>query len=511
MKRTVTRLMLGMTIVLAGATARAGTHATLTWTGYQMCRGCHAQQANDVFASGHYQWNGNAKYNVNNSGIKQGKYLNSINSYCVNVVGNWDGINPARGGACSACHVGRGLEPSPTSSTAQLDNIDCLMCHQDGYKRKFDPAAGRMVPDTAAMTITMDQAVQTIHKPTRASCLQCHAKAGGGDAVKRGDITLAHTATTDGNYDVHMATTRGNLKCTSCHTVQNHRIAGSGSDLRVVDLDVQMKCTQCHTTKESSTGHTTSDVNKHVARVACQTCHISKYARNAADTAATEATEIHRDWTHTHTTTPPIHPARTSANDLKPKYAFWNRYSNSGLLFDTPALDPATNAYPTSRPVGGINDAASKLYPFKYKTAYQPFATSRGQLIAIDTSVFFATGDYVAATRQGLVNMGYPSTEPWTMVNTDTYQLITHTVPPKASVLQCSSCHGTTTQMDLRALGYVKKSTSVCTQCHSSKSWPGYSSGHKEHVSEKRYDCSWCHPFSRPERGLCMPGQSCQR
>jgi nitrate reductase cytochrome c-type subunit len=238
---------------IAGSRADAGTHATLTWTGYEACRSCHPQQANDVFASGHYQWNGNAPYNVNNPSVKQGKYLSSINSYCVNVLGNWDGINAARAGACSACHVGRGLEPSATSSTAQLDNIDCLICHQDGYKRKFDAAVGKMVPDTAAMTITLDQAVQTIHRPTRASCLQCHAKAGGGDAVKRGDITLAHTATTDGNYDVHMSTARGNLKCTSCHTVQNHRIAGSGSDLRVVDLNVQMKCTQCHTTKSRRT------------------------------------------------------------------------------------------------------------------------------------------------------------------------------------------------------------------------------------------------------------------
>lgn len=507
----MTKTLIAAAVAAVLATpAYAGTHATLTWTGYGMCRSCHAQQANDVFAGGHYQWNGAAPYNVNGSGAKQGKYVSSINSYCVNIIGNWRGINAARAGACSACHVGRGLEPSATSSVAQLDNIDCLMCHQDGYKRKFDPTVGQMVPDPAAMTITMDVAVQTVHRPTRATCLQCHAKAGGGDAVKRGDMALAQAATTDASYDVHMATTRGNLKCTSCHTVKNHRIAGSGTDLRVVDLDVQMKCAQCHTTKESATGHATTKVNDHVARVACQTCHIPRYARNAADTLATEATEIHRDWTHTHNTTPPIHPARTSANDLLPRYAFWNRYSNSGLLYDTPALDPKTGAYPTSRPVGGINDVASKLYPFKYKTAYVPFATNRGQLIALDTSVFFATGDSVAATQQGLVNMGYPATEPYAWVTSDTYQLITHTVPPKASVLQCASCHGSTSQMDLRALGYVQKTGSgVCTQCHGSKSWPGYSSGHSEHVAGKKLDCSWCHDFTRPERNLCKPGQAC--
>ncbi|ABS24984.1 MopE-related protein [Anaeromyxobacter sp. Fw109-5] len=492
-------------VVDEGCSGGSGPHAGLTWTGYAMCRGCHAQQANDVFASGHYQWNGAALYNVNDAGTTQGKYQSSINSYCVNILGNWDGINAARAGACSACHVGRGLEPVAASSAAQLDNIDCLICHQDGYKRKFDATTGQMVADTAAMTITMDQAVQTLHRPTRASCLQCHAKAGGGDAVKRGDMALAQIATTDGNYDVHMATTRGDLKCTSCHAVQRHRIAGSGTDLRVVDLDVEMKCAQCHPTKETSTGHATLKVNDHVGRVACQTCHIPRYARNAADTAADEATEIHRDWAHTHNATPPIHPARTSANDLLPRYAFWNRYSNSGLLFDTPALDPATGAYPTSRPVGGINDTASKLYPFKYKTSNVPFATNRGQFIALDTSTFFATGNATQAVADGLVNMGYASSEPWTWVTSDTYQLVTHTVPPASgNVLGCASCHESTAQLNLAALGYVKKAdlSVICTQCHALRAWKGYAAGHDTHVTRKQKDCSICHAFTRPERNL---------
>jgi hypothetical protein len=30
--------------------------------------------------------------------------------------------------------VGRGLPPEPTPTTAQLDNIDCLICHSDLYQ-----------------------------------------------------------------------------------------------------------------------------------------------------------------------------------------------------------------------------------------------------------------------------------------------------------------------------------------------------------------------------------------
>jgi mono/diheme cytochrome c family protein len=149
------------------------------------------------------------------------------------------------------------------------------------------------------MTITMDQAVQTVHMPVRANCIQCHAKGGGGDNNKRGDMAMAHATTTDRNFDVHMASTpTGNLVCQACHTTQLHKIAGRGADLRETDLNVQMGCSTsaCHATKTASNGHATSGVYKHVARVACQTCHIKNYARDAADTAANESTEMTRNW-----------------------------------------------------------------------------------------------------------------------------------------------------------------------------------------------------------------------
>jgi len=43
-------------------------------------------------------------------------------------------------------------------SKKHLENIDCLICHQKDYKRKKDTVTGLMIPDTANMTITMDQA-----------------------------------------------------------------------------------------------------------------------------------------------------------------------------------------------------------------------------------------------------------------------------------------------------------------------------------------------------------------
>lgn len=470
----------------------------VAWQGSATCLQCHETEAQQVFHSAHYQWLGETPYMTTGPFI-QGKLDIGVNSYCINTTGNWAG--------CGACHVGLGARPEPQVSQVQLENIDCLICHQDNYKRK--KVNGTFVPDTGLMTISILQAAQTVHRPTRQSCLQCHAKGGGGDNYKRGDLAIAHGTTTDRNFDVHMATTGANLSCQSCHLTEQHHIAGRGSDLRETDLDREMSCTNCHTNKATASGHQNTVIGRHVTRVACQTCHIATYARNAIDTAASEMTEIHRDWRLPHVTASgAIHPTPTMAGNLTPRYAWWNGTSSSYLLFDDAALDPQTGRIPTSRPVGEINGLQAKLYPFKYKTATQPLAIAPNQLIALDTSVYFSTGAPQAAIESGLVNMGYQPNEPFNWVETDTFQLLTHEVAPSTSALSCTACHDNTTRMDLTgSLGYQLKGarSSVCTQCHEMKSFEGaseYVAVHDKHVRSKQYDCSWCHNFSRPERGL---------
>ena len=181
--------------------------------------------------------------------------------------------------------------------------------------------------------------------------------------------------------------------------------------------------------------------------MACQTCHISRFARNATDTAATEATEMHRDWTKPHlvqtATGPQMHPTPTLVNNVKPVYRFWNKYSDNYTFGEVEVTDPETGFFPTSRPLGDIADreTTTKLYPFKYKTAYQPIATFGNQLIALNTKTYFATGNLAQAVTDGLGLMDL-SGEPWEMATTDTFQLITHEVQPKEQALTCTSCHG---------------------------------------------------------------------
>ncbi len=491
-----------MVSVIFVKTAFATTHSTLTWTGYTMCQSCHMDKVQELFGSAHYQLQGPATHMVNGAPV-QGKASTAFNSYCINILGDWP--------ACNGCHVGLGTFPSSTPSQAQYDNIDCLICHQKDYKRK--KVNGIFQPDTANMTITMDQAVRTIHKPVRANCIQCHAKGGGGDNNKRGDMALAHATTGDRNYDVHMATSGANLACQACHVPQNHRIPGRGTDLRETDLDQPINCStsSCHVNYASGSHTSWETIGiKHFGRVACQVCHIKTYARNASDTAANEATELARDWRAPEWSTSlnRWEPTIVKYNNLKPEYRFWTGNSWGYSLNDPATLDPATGRYQTSRPVGDIQ--TGKLYPFKYKTSVQPYATGLNKLIALDTAVYFSTANPDLAATSGLTNMGYSSSESYAWVEDDTFQLITHEVMPTEQALTCTQCHtSSATQMNLPNLGYVLKAapTTVCIQCHSYKdpNTMSYTDLHNKHVTSKRYDCSWCHSFSRPERGLTMP------
>ena len=471
-------------------------HADLTFDQYPSnCLSCHQTEAVEMSNSTHYNWVGETTEMVNDTGLPQGKLTNAVNSYCINIKGDWP--------VCGSCHVGRGKRPDDT--TATLENIDCLVCHNEEYAT----ARTRLADGSMGVATPTDSMVQNIQAPTRTNCLKCHATAGGGDAVKRGDFSLATIHNNDPEFDVHMNSSGSDLSCQSCHTFENHLVIGRGSDLRPTDdlsRGSEISCTTCHTGKDTLDGHADATIGRHATRVACQTCHIPVYAK--------VPTEVYRDWQRSHDggvagSTGAGHPFSLKEGNLVPEYKFWNRMSDNALLGDDASLtfEEAKGTYPTSTPIGDVQDG--KIYPFKYKRANQPMTVNDSRLIALDTFEYIkVSGDADAATRKGLVNMGYSAEEPYTWVETDTYQLLNHGISPSASALQCSNCHENTSTMDLQGeLGYQLKGAEevVCVQCHSDKGTKSFTVIHDKHVSDKQYDCSWCHGFSRPERNLRMP------
>jgi hypothetical protein len=348
----------------------------------------------------------------------------------------------------------------------------------------------------ASSTATTGTAAST--PPTRANCLKCHAYAGGGDGVKRGDLSWALVENADAHFDVHMNTAGPDLQCQDCHVFQNHKTIGKGSDLRPTDdlsrgAEITCANSTCHVGMDSGSGHASagrvSEPDRHVARVACQSCHIPTYAK-VLDDMVHRPTEVHRDWTHHHDGTDastcdadddgtaedpcPGHPHKDKAANLLPTLKFWNRLSDNYLLFDDASVtyDAAAGTYPTSRPLGDVH--AGKLTPFKYKTALQPMVSDNKVLIVLDTLEYLkGSGDLELSIQSGLGNMGYPTTEPYEWVTTDTFQMINHGVNPVGAVADCSHCHqgGTldvTADSWLDTMGYRLKGEKeqVCNQCH---------------------------------------------
>ena len=268
-------------------------HATLTQPGFPLagpfpdgysvtaaCVQCHATQAADVMATAHWTWAGPTPDLV--SWIDQltpenpgnvGK-VNLLNNFCVGV--------PSNEKRCDQCHAGYGGDPDATkpqksaraytvadSSIPLQDRVDCLVCHADPAKYSKNPKDfGRPNP-----TVDLAAVVANVTLPSRANCGACHFYAGGGDNVKLMGSGLKNPAETT---DVHMG--RG-MTCSDCHAGPGHTFRGSG--VHVPTHTERASCTDCHTSTPHA-GHvayvgTAYDV--HVAKIACQTCHIPLFSK----------------------------------------------------------------------------------------------------------------------------------------------------------------------------------------------------------------------------------------
>lgn len=553
-------------IAFAGTSSAAITqHQSITsYNGPSTCTACHTNAAKEMLGTLHMKWSGPTPNVTNGGGAVLGKAIKGINTFCTYAMSSK--------AACFNCHVRS--DGNAPHAPVEAD-VDCLMCHSDTYKRKFvtDPngitvqnvlgqtktyyyglqeADGDYVtePDYAAMPAgtTLVSLAQNVHRPTKASCLRCHAKAGGGDWTKRGDMGVNSAAPTV-DQDFHMSASGANLKCTSCHKATSHKIGGRGIDLRQTEAP-NPTCTQCHPASphpSSVANYTTLNRHANQGRVACQVCHIRTFGKGGA-------TEMSRDWRY-----PVWNPAfcngqggfvgeEVKASNVKPDYVWFNGTSYVYNVGET--ITPnAQGVYTMAKANGGFFGTNSKIVPIKRHTSIMPLHTS-GQIIAPMISWMFMTGYFDDAVQKGMAEQGL--TGGYSLVNVDAEMLITHGVDPKAKAPKCAECHngsGTTPDGSLMLpfdkLGYhvwpakvknctlcheaktlswesfhskhakdgdfegtaamvctnchtkeptglVKPQSDLCNDCHSSKTWPG-ASGHKEHV--EKYQCSTCHKF----------------
>jgi len=550
----VARAVAALAVAFCATTASAvvTAHQTIAaYNGPSTCIACHPAAATDMLGSLHMKWAGPTPDVTNAGGKVLGKGIGGINTFCTYAMSSRS--------ACFNCHV-RADGNAPHAATA--NDVDCLMCHSDTYQRKFtldtanpitvtnvlgtaktyyaalQEADGDYVtvPDFALMPAgtTMVDVARNVQRPTKKSCLRCHAKAGGSDWAKRGDMGVNSAAPTV-DQDFHMAATGANLSCTSCHKATSHKIGGRGIDLRQTE-GTKPACTNCHSTAP----HVNATTNRHAAgRVACQVCHIRTFAKGGA-------TEMSRDWS-----VPTWNAAFCNGQggfigeeikvaNAKPEYVWFSGTSYVYNVGETITPD-ATGIFHMAKANGTIFDGKSKIVPIKRHFSFMPLAG--GKIVPPMINWMFMTGDFDIAIQEGMKEQGL--TGPYSIVPVDAEMLITHGVDPKAKAPACTACHATsgnttdgTLMVPFGKLGYhvwptqvtgctlchsakvlsfsnmhdkhrspirncsnchtkaptglVKVTSDLCNDCHSLKTWAGAST-HKTHVT--RYDCTKCHKF----------------
>ena len=485
-----------------------------TYEGSKTCQSCHLDETKEMHASVHYQWRGPTPHVQN---MDEGGKLGGINDFCgypdINFIGQMTNLdNETVDGGCATCHTGLGAKPAAEASEAQLENIDCLVCHSDAYQRKVErtDVGFAFVPAPEKMTVELLEAITDVHLPTDESCVGCHAFAGGGHNNKRGDIELAHLDPPSKSFDVHMASAGkggAGLRCLDCHITQEHRIAGRGSDLRPTDLDLPVRCTNCHADQP----HDEGEIDKHTARVDCTSCHIPAFAR-------IQSTDMLRDFRSAEIDEAKrlYEPTITREANVIPEYRFFNGTSLF-YEYDTPVNVGEDGRVVMSQPLGDINDSNAKIFPFKHHVAVQAYDNSTGKLIPAKMGVLFQTGDTDAAIRQGAAAVGWPLADGYNFVQTERFMGIFHEVAPEDDALECNDCHGGT-RLDFDALGYTprteREGKPLCSSCHEDESdeWDAdefFMKVHEKHVGEsgdddvtasamndESFDCIECHTFS---------------
>jgi hypothetical protein len=354
---------------------------------------------------------------------------------------NWIGMlqpkdpsKPAQPGGCVRCHPGYGAKPGKAGNMTEADyhNIDCLLCHAQGYKRTVGKVGDKIQIVPTSDTDVL-KAARSVQKPTGEMCLRCHAFAAGGLNFKHGVIPTKET-------DVHAA--KG-MQCVQCHTTKNHKIAG-GADIKAQELpDVKVACENCHTAKPHK-GKDKAKIDKHVSRLACQTCHIPGIARDPK-----QPTLVFRDYTKPvlNEKTGLYGPTETLKGNITPVYRWWNRYTMKNTT-----------------PVGSIKDKTAKIVPYKTADFMIIGDAETGKAVYLKTGVYSITGDVGAAAKKGAEDYKMPYSGKWKGLPETLHFTLNHQVAPKGETLSCKACHSPDGIMDFKKLGYSAKQIKELTK-----------------------------------------------
>jgi hypothetical protein len=421
---------LALALALAGpAAAEHSGNDEIRKNGYkgpQTCEECHPGSAKAMTQSVH--WTHDSKVtNVDGLDPKQNHGMrNRIYTFCngndiVNAVKetSTNEFGKVKLAGCNTCHPGDLVNSVGSTGPAAEAAVDCLLCHSSKYDYSKRKAQKR-----ADGTIFMGQdrsteAALAVGKPGVKNCMVCHESAGGGVLFKRGFAF-------DAEHDVHAA--KG-MVCADCHKGKDHKIATGLDPNNWANDGVRVACADCHGAKP----HSDPDYDAHVAKIACQTCHIP----TAGGAVAKDFTHWSKDaatgwWEPT--------TINRAPGAVQPVLAWYN-----GQVRNEPHF---------IGPKGSRRDGKSKITPFRVYEGRAYFDKKSGNLLSMDFGPPTGTGDSLAGVASAAKTLGLGAVQPapgWQTIYFANSHLVT-----RAKALSCDDCHASSGPVDFEALGYTK-------------------------------------------------------
>jgi len=399
------------------------------------CLECHSRQADDILHSIHWTWE--RQRMVNGKNIRYGK-KEALTGFAIDIRSN-----PSR---CLSCHISSSIQ-GINRDPADPADIDCIICHDTtGQYRRF----ARPVVDQKNNFLSI---ARQVGKPSPRNCITCHFSECGltsPDQSSGGPRTRALRMPSD----VHMTADGEGFSCRRCHEPGKKHSFVRAMPRRPDVLDAGQGCSTCH----SAAPHKLDRLNRHTKTIACQTCHIPKYAVRTP-------VIISWNWLLTGKTSEVFqqtadHRARlkdrngfTLASEIEPVYRWDN---GSDQVYQRGRRIQPGEVTPLQRP--SDRSSASRIAPFravygtqlydaKYRYLISPLLSSKGVSL-------FSTADWNTVARQGMSALRLPYSGTFGFAPTVTYRRINHGVAPAAQALDCLDCHGRAGRMNWRELGY---------------------------------------------------------
>ena len=430
-------------VILCGAGVWGADHPgknQIEKNGYKgpaTCEACHPGKAKEFLGTVHWKHASKVDNVDNLDPAKEYGMKNRIYTMCNgnDIVNNLKEIpknveGKSKFSGCNTCHPGNHLSDVGSTGPEAENSIDCLVCHSTDYdfrKRKpFKDDQGRVVMGQDRST----NAALAIGKPTVKNCMVCHESAGGGVLVKRGFAFSKES-------DAHAA--KG-MVCVDCHRTKNHKIPTGFDPNNWANDGVRVECADCHGDKP----HKDANYNKHTAKIACQTCHITRTGGAVAKDFT--VWEQGSDKFYEPTT------LKKDANETVPVYAWYNKTVRNDPHFIGPN--------------GNRKDEKSKIYPFKIYMGKGFFNNKTGQLLPMDFAPPMATGNTRAGVESALRTLGTQdpaaiaknAVTGWQTIYFGSNHLVT-----KSKALNCINCHGVNGVINFRELGYSDNDIKVLT------------------------------------------------